>query len=179
MSNVQLNAVLYYADFLSLKEVSKPVTDNCKYYFIYNFPMNAAYLVDNEPMYSTDNKYFKQALDEYNTITNKFGEDGALSFIDDICNLKSCGVVNAKRMLTYIHQYSTKKERIHAFNMYDKWLKDQIYTYTTIDEDGNPLELECTRYVAHYEKNNTKSKVYVGSRNGEEKPKETDATRQL
>ena len=65
MSNVQLNAVLYYADFLSLKEVSKPVTDNCKYYFIYNFPMNAAYLVDNEPMYSTDNKYFKQELQIY------------------------------------------------------------------------------------------------------------------
>lgn len=174
MSNFQLSAVLYYADFLSLKEVSKPITDNCKYYFIYNFPMNVAYIVDSEPMYSADNKYFKQAMDEYNRLTDKFGEEGALSFIDDICSLKSCGVVDAKRMLTYIHQYSTKKERIHAFSIYDKWLKDQIYTYTTIDEDGNPLESECTRYVAHYEKNNTKSKVYTGSRTSKEKLEEAN-----
>lgn len=34
MTNIEHNAILYYADVLSLKETSKPVTDNCKYYFI-------------------------------------------------------------------------------------------------------------------------------------------------
>lgn len=65
--------------------------------------MNVACLVDNKPLYSPDNKFFKQAMDEYNKLTDKFGEGGTLSFLEDICNLKSCGVVNAKRMLTYIH----------------------------------------------------------------------------
>ena len=174
MSDVQLSAVLYYADFLSLKEESKPVTDNCKYYFVYNFPMNVTYLVDNEPIYSTDNKFFKQALDEYNKLADKFGEDGALSFIDDICCLKSCGVVDAKRMLTYIHQYSTKKERIHAFSIYNKWLKDQIYTHTIIDEDGNPRIEECTRYIAHYENPNKKPEIHSSNKPSEVELEEAD-----
>lgn len=43
---IELNAILYYADYLSLKEESKAVTDNCKYYFIYGSPINSAYIVD-------------------------------------------------------------------------------------------------------------------------------------
>lgn len=42
MNNVELNAILYYADYLSLKAVSTPVTDNCKYFFIYRVPINSA-----------------------------------------------------------------------------------------------------------------------------------------
>lgn len=43
---IEHNAILYYADYLRLKEESKTVTDNCKYYFIYGSPINSAYLVD-------------------------------------------------------------------------------------------------------------------------------------
>ena len=35
MNDIELNAILYYADFLSLKDVSQPVTDNCKYFFVH------------------------------------------------------------------------------------------------------------------------------------------------
>lgn len=52
MTHIELNAILYYADFLSLKHACHPVTDNCKYFFIHGCPMNSAYIVDMEPEYS-------------------------------------------------------------------------------------------------------------------------------
>lgn len=51
MTHAELNAILYYADFLSLKSESIPVTDNCKYFFIHGCPINSAYIVDLEPEY--------------------------------------------------------------------------------------------------------------------------------
>lgn len=44
MSLIEDNMILYYADFLSLKDISIPVTDNCKYYYIHDNPINSAYL---------------------------------------------------------------------------------------------------------------------------------------
>lgn len=44
--NIQHNTILYYADYLSLRDISIPVTDNCKYYFIHGIPINSAYIVD-------------------------------------------------------------------------------------------------------------------------------------
>lgn len=41
---VSLNAVLYYADYLSLYHTYTPITDTCKYFIIYGTPVNAAYL---------------------------------------------------------------------------------------------------------------------------------------
>lgn len=57
MTNVELNAILYYADFLSMKHENHPVTDNCKYFFIHGAPINSAYILDLEPEYDPDNKY--------------------------------------------------------------------------------------------------------------------------
>lgn len=51
MTDIEQNAILYYADFLSLKYKSHPVTDNCKYFFIHGCPINSAYIVDLEPEY--------------------------------------------------------------------------------------------------------------------------------
>ena len=45
-------------DFLSLKRLSIPVTDNCKYYYIHGTPINSAYLVGLEPFYDTENPYY-------------------------------------------------------------------------------------------------------------------------
>jgi hypothetical protein len=46
MNNIELNAVLYYADFLSLKAINQPVTDNCKYFFIHGAPINSLFILD-------------------------------------------------------------------------------------------------------------------------------------
>jgi len=58
MNNIELNAILYYADFLSLKQLSYPVTDNCKYFFIHGVPMNSLYILDLKPNYDENNPYF-------------------------------------------------------------------------------------------------------------------------
>lgn len=61
MTHVELNAILYYADFLSLKHENHPVTDNCKYFFIRGCPINSAFIVDLEPEYDIENKYILRA----------------------------------------------------------------------------------------------------------------------
>ena len=152
MNNIELNAILYYADFLSLKAIHQPVTDNCKYFFIHGAPINSAFILNLEPIYDEENPYFKQAKAEYEIIKAKFGEDGVDSFVDDICSIKACGSVNAEQMLKCIHQFSSKKERGTAFNSYYNWKNSQIYTKITINEDGNPKETTCSRYVYHAER---------------------------
>ena len=159
MNQIELNAILYYADFLSLKAKNQPVTDNCKYFFIHGAPINSAYILNLEPVYDEQNKYFQQARDEYLIIRNKFGEEGVESFIDDICCIKACGSVNAERMLQCIHQFSSKKDRKQAFSTYYDWKNKQVYTHITINEDGDPLERQCTRYVYHAEKMLGRSKL--------------------
>ena len=109
MNDIELNAILYYADFLSLKDVSQPVTDNCKYFFVHGAPVNSLYIIDLEPIYDENNQYFQQAKGEYGMIKNKFGEEGVESFIEDVCSIRACGSVDAERMLKCIHQYSSKK----------------------------------------------------------------------
>ena len=152
MNNIELNAILYYADYLSLKAISKPVTDNCKYFFIHGAPINSLFILDLEPIYDKDNEYFKQSKTEYEIIRNKFGEEGIESFIDDICCIKACGTVDAKLMLKRIHQYSNKNERKQAFRAYNNWKNSQKYTHFTINEKGEAIEIPCSSYVYHVER---------------------------
>ena len=159
MNNIELSAVLYYADFLSLKSTGHPVTDNCKYFFIYGVPMNSLFILDLQPVYNEEDPYFQQALVEYNIIKDKFGEDGVESFIDDICCIKACGSVNAEQMLKCIHQYSSKKERKQAFEQYYNWKNGLVYTRTTINENGKSIEQQCTKYVYHVERMLGKSEL--------------------
>lgn len=151
MTNVELNAILYYADFLSLKEQSKPITDNCKYFFVHGTPINAAFIIDKQPWFDENNAYFKQALDEYYLLKDKFGDEGAASFIEDICCLRVAGCVDAIRMLKLIHFYSDKKERKQAFKDYYNWLESQVYTHLTKDEHGNFQRTQCSREIARAE----------------------------
>lgn len=111
MNDIELNAILYYADLLSLKDISTPVTDNCKWYFIHNTPINSAYIVDNKPIYDENNKYFIQAKEEYTKLKSKFLTDGVESIVGHICNLDALGCINAEQMLKCIHQYSSRRER--------------------------------------------------------------------
>lgn len=148
---VELNIILYYADFLSLQNSNTTVTDNCKYYYIYGSPMNAAYIANTQPFYDENDKFYKKSLDEYTLLKNKFGKDGALSFINEICNLAAIGCVNANQMLKCIHRYSSKFDRKDAIRQYEKWLNSQIYTHIVINEKGDIHRERCSRYVAHAE----------------------------
>lgn len=160
MNFVELNAILYYADFLSLQGKCCPVTDTCKYFFIHQCPINSAFIVDCQPIYDAENEYFIKAYNIYNKIKDKFGDDAVSSFIEDICSLKACGMVDAIRMLQHIHLYSSKFERNQAFLQYTKWKKDQIYTHQIVDEDGNTKERQCTKYFKHAEIASNRQKLH-------------------
>lgn len=160
MNNAEISAILYYADYLSLKATSKPVTDNCKYFFIYDTPINASFMVNLYPFYDKTNQFYIKAKEEYNQLKNKFGESGVMSFIENISELKFCGVVNAKQMLKCIHRYSTTIDRKKAFSRYYRWHDNQKYIQFVLDEDGLEKEQECSRYIAHIERSRGKRIVY-------------------
>ncbi|QOR57665.1 hypothetical protein [uncultured phage cr130_1] len=157
MNEIELNAILYYADLLSLKDISIPVTDNCKWFFIHNNPVNSAYILNLEPIYDTNNKYFLQAIDEYYKLKDKFLEDGVKNIVGHICNLDALGCINAEQMLKCIHQYSSRRDRALCFSKYYNWKNNQIYTHKTINDNGDVVEEKCSKYVAHFERSNTKS----------------------
>lgn len=147
MNKIELNAILFYADFLSLSKESKPITDTCKYFFIHNTPIHVKYVAGTSPIYDENSPYFKQAQLEYELIKDKFDEDGVESYINNIAAIGASGCVDGIRMLKCIHQYSDRQERKKAFNTYYDWKNNQKYTHIIKDEDGNPIEVECTKYV--------------------------------
>lgn len=157
------NCILYYADFLSLKYKNIPVTDNCKYYFIFNSPINSAYIIDQQPNYNQQNEYIKMAKDEYDAIEQKYGGDGAISFINNICNIQSCGAVDAILMLKCINKFNSSIERKQAISTYYKWKNNQKYTHQIINENGDIEERECTRFVYNAEKNSKFNKISKGA----------------
>lgn len=156
MSLIEQNVVLYYADFLSLKETSTHVSDNCKYYFIHKVPMNLAYIEHSEPFYDPENKYYQQAYAEYQTILNGTDEESVVDFVSNICNLAVMGCIDAELMLKQIHQFSTKPVRKQAFKEYYNWINTQKYSHLIVDDEGNFIREPCTRYIAHYERNTEK-----------------------
>lgn len=160
MNEIELNAILYYADLLSLKDISIPVTDNCKWYFIHNHPINSAYIVNLSPVYDSNNKYFLQAIEDYYRLKDKFLEEGVNDIVGHICNLDVMGCINAEQMLKCIHQYSSRRERAQCFSTYYNWKNNQTYTHKTINDNGDIVEEKCSKYVAHYERSIEGHKVY-------------------
>ena len=152
MNTAELNAILYYADFLSIQEKGTPITDTCKYFFIHGIPVNIAHLAGVEPFYNADNQYFTQSLTEYNLIKNKCGEDGINSFISGICNLSACGMVDGDRMLKVAYRWSPRKRREEAIDKYRKWKDSITYEHITQDEEGRAIITKCGRNTAHHEK---------------------------
>lgn len=159
MNDIELNAVLFYADYLSLKAQSKPVTENCKYFYVFGFPMNSDYTLGLQIMYDQDSKYLQQAKNEYITIRDKFGDGGVKSFVDNICCIKSCGMVDAERMLKNIHQYSTRHERNLAFKRWKQWKNNRKF-YHIVSNDGEQQLAECSRYVLQASKDGERSAVH-------------------
>lgn len=171
MDDIELNAILFYADFLSLQDISIPVTDTCKYFFIYKTPINISYVANNKLVYDQENFYFKKSYTEYMLIKDKFGEDGIMSFISNVGNIGVAGCVDGIQMLKCIHQYSRKEERKNAFNKYKQHVKNIRYSHLVKGEDGKLERTECTKYVAHYEsahKCNTEPKIHDGAIESEE-----------
>lgn len=154
---IRLNTILFYADFLSLKDRSIPITDTCTYFFIHGFPINSSYLANVEPFYHEDNAYYKQSYTETSDLKSAFGEDGMESFLDEICNLKVSGKVNAYDMLKCIHRYSTRGDRNKAIKKYNTWYNNLKYYTETKDDDCKTILKECSKHVAH--QNNAKGIV--------------------
>lgn len=140
LNDIELNAVLYYADYLSIRDKNIPVTDSPKYFFIYHTPINIAYLSGIMPTYDESNKFFRQALREYKLIKDKFDESGITSFIEDICSIQACGVVDWKRILTYCMQYSTKSEKAEAFKKCGNYINNRKYKHEIKNNDNEPVE---------------------------------------
>lgn len=151
MNYAELNSILYYADYISLKQECKPVTDVCKYFFVHGFPINIRFLDNGRPEYDENNKYFIEAYTLYNKIKDQFGEDEAQSFIDDLCYIRATGVVDAEQMLKFIHIYSSKQDRRDAISRYNRWKNSKKYTHIVLNDQGDPIEQECTIYVKHAE----------------------------
>lgn len=89
-------------------------------------------------------------------LKRKFGEDGAQSFVKNLCNLGVAGSVNATQMMKYIHRYDDPAERNKAFRAFKFNRSKKKYTHLTRNDDGEIIEEECSKYVAHAEQNGTK-----------------------
>lgn len=159
LNNIEYNAILYYADFLSIKQSYVPITDTCKYFFIHKVPINAAYIAGNEPIFDINSPYYIQAKCEYLVLRDKFGEDGVLSYINNIANLGVAGCVDAIRMLKCVLYYEDRETRREAYKTYYTWRDNQTYTHIIKDDNGDDHEQKCSKYIDHYERMLKKQEV--------------------
>ena len=149
MNEAELSAILYYADLLSMKSTSHPITNNCKYFFVHKTPMHISFIVNQLPQFDKEDQYFQQSLNEYRMLTDKYGNDGAMSFINNLCNLGVAGSVNGLQMLKYIHRYTDKYNKYKAFKEYGQYIKNQKYTFQSRNDDGELETRSCTKYIAN------------------------------
>lgn len=149
MNEAELSAILYYADLLSMKSTSHPITNNCKYFFVHKTPMHISFIVNQLPQFDKEDQYFQQSLNEYRMLTDKYGNDGAMSFINNLCNLGVAGSVNGLQMLKYIHRYTDKYNKYKAFKEYGQYIKNKKYTFQSRNDDGELETRPCTKYIAN------------------------------
>lgn len=141
--------VLFYADYLSLRDTYTPITDNCKYYYIMGMPINCTKIVNSEPVYDVQNKYYVQAYQELTQIRNKVGLQALATFIRDLCNVFALGCINGEQMLKCILCYDSSKVRKKAINKYKQHMKDIQYHHIIKNEDGENISEPCSKYVYH------------------------------
>lgn len=141
--------VLFYADYLSLRETYTPITDNCKYYYIMGMPINCTKMVNSEPVYDVQNQYYVQAYQELTQIRNKVGLQALATFIRDLCNVFALGCINGEQMLKCILCYDSSKLRRKAINKYKQHMKDIQYNHIVKNDDGENISEPCTKYVYH------------------------------
>lgn len=86
-------------------------------------------------------------------LKSKYGYDGAQSFLKNICNLGVSGSVNDTQMMKYIHRYDDKRERDNAFEQFKINKNNKKYSHFITNDDGEIVEEQCTKYIAHAEQN--------------------------
>lgn len=145
---MNLNAVLFYADYLSLHDLYTPITDTCKYYIIFGMPINAAYIQGSGPIYNKESKYFKQSVDELQKIYKKTGPEGVISFLQNICNVFALGNIDGIKMLNCMFYYENKKIKNISRSTYTKYMKSIRYKHV-VEEDGVETAISNTKYVEH------------------------------
>lgn len=151
INQIEYNAILFYSDVLSLEERSIPITFPCKYFYIYNTPMHIDSICGYEVKVGLNNKYFKKAYKTYIILRDKYGEEGIKTFIDNICSISLCGMLDGERMLKCIRQYDDKQSKTNSINKYHRWQSKQTFTHTILDDEDREREVECTKYIKHYE----------------------------
>lgn len=153
MNNIQdlyfQSYVLFYADYLSLRDTYIPITDNCKYYYILGMPINVTRLVGYEPVYNKESKYYIQAYQELDQIRNNAGLEALSTFIRDLCNVFALGCINGEQMLKCILCYDNSKVRKKAINKYKQHMKDIQHTHVVKNDDGDDISEPCSKYVHH------------------------------
>lgn len=142
------NYVLFYADYLSLRETYLPITDICKYYYLLDCPINAAYVVGLEPVYDVENKYYVQSYGELKQIYDKFNFEALSEFIQNLCNIKAIGVVGGDTILKCILLYEDKKVKKKALAVYFDYINNIEYDQEVV-EDGEVHIEKCSKYVYH------------------------------
>lgn len=75
-----------------------------------------------------------------------------MSFIEDICILKTRGMTDAEKMLTHIFQYCYYKKLKSAIAKYRRWKNNITYRHIIKNDDGNPQLARCSAQIAHVEK---------------------------
>lgn len=142
------NYVLFYADYLSLQKTYTPITDTCKYYYILDCPINSTYIVNLEPVYDENNKYYIQSYKELKRIYDKFNFEALSEFIQNLCNIKAIGVVGGDTILKCILLYDDKKVRKKALSTYYEYMRNIQYDQEVV-EDGEVRIEKCSKYVYH------------------------------
>lgn len=145
--------VLFYADYLSLRDTYTPITDNCKYYYVLGMPMNVTRVVGYDPVFDKESKYYVQAYQELDQIRNKLGFEAISTFVRDLCNVFALGCINGEQMLKCILCYDSSKLRRKALNKYKTHMKNINYLRIIKDDDSNNIQQKCTKYVYHAEQN--------------------------
>ena len=145
--------VLFYADYLSLRDTYTPITDNCKYYYVLGMPMNVTRVVGYDPVFDKESKHYVQAYQELDQIRNKLGFEAISTFVRDLCNVFALGCINGEQMLKCILCYDSSKLRRKALNKYKTHMKNISYLHTVKDDDSNNIQQKCTKYVYHVEQN--------------------------
>lgn len=155
MNDIDINRILYYADFLSLKNEYKPITQNCKYFFVHGTPIHITYLAGYQPEIDMNNQYFKQAYTEYRRLQLALDDQAANSFIDDICYIRASGIADAETMFYFANVFSSGKHKQEARKKFEEWKEQQKCTHDVLDDEtGKLINRECTIYIKNAERYN-------------------------
>lgn len=152
-----VNEVLYYADFLAVRDLNRHITW-CSYMNIGGFPKCVALIMEDKvdlgtPTITPSREPFtallRQAIDEVILVMQGGGWDALKEFIANICNIVGQPKVTPEHMFYYatVTKDKWEKRALHKEFMKDKEQRDSEYSTTYIDPE---FEEEVTVYGNKY-----------------------------